>query len=407
MGWPLCFDHVFRRLKGVVSSGKGGWYAFCPAHDDKHGRSLSLNIGRDGRLLVRCHAGAGCPASSILAEIGLTYEDLYSDNSFHTGERYGRRRGGSTMAKKEAVRASGTFVCAYPYHDEAGTLLYEVVRFAEPKEFRQRRPNPDFLPDRRPSATNPQWIWSLKDVRRVPYRLRELIADLAARPKEPVALVEGEKDVDSLRGVGVIATTVPGGAGKFSHVRDQLRELLKGRRVAVIADDDPVDERAGFKPGLKHATECCQGLWDVVESIKLVTLYGDEQGKDASDFLAEGGGKGKREFWERVAKEAAWVPTAEDASRASSLAEEGVLFSEARVTAVSGNGAAERLARAAERLAAKHRPVETEDEAVGRLMSYVTALTQARNDGNKDRFLDILATASAFASLACDNLSAP
>ena len=405
MAWPLCFDHFFRRLKGVCSSGKGGWYAFCPAHDDKHGRSLSVNVGRDGRLLVRCHAGAGCPTASILSEIGLTYEDLFPDNRSHTGERYVRKGRQQAMTKKAATRATGKFICAYPYHDEVGKLLFEVVRFDEPKEFRQRRPNPDYRQDRRPSSDNMQWIWSLKDVRRVPYRLRELIADMKARPTEPVALVEGEKDVDNLRGVGVIATTVPGGAGKFHFVRDQLRELLKGRKLAVIADDDPVDEKAGFKPGLKHAIECCQGLWDVVETIKLVTLYGDEKGKDASDFLAEG--NDKRAFWQRVAKESVWVPTAEDASRAASLAEEGILFSEATVTSLADGGARERLSRAAERLAAKHRPVESEDEVVGRALAYVTALTMARNEGNRERFLDTLATLSAFASLACDNLSQP
>jgi hypothetical protein len=30
--------------------------ARCPAHDDRH-PSLSLRDGRDGRLLVKCHAG--------------------------------------------------------------------------------------------------------------------------------------------------------------------------------------------------------------------------------------------------------------------------------------------------------------------------------------------------------------
>ena len=33
----------------------------------------------------------------------------------------------------------GHVVHAYPYHDEGGRLLFEVVRF-EPKDFRQRRP---------------------------------------------------------------------------------------------------------------------------------------------------------------------------------------------------------------------------------------------------------------------------
>jgi putative DNA primase/helicase len=33
-----------------------GWLAKCPAHDDNRA-SLSIGEGRDGRVLVRCHAG--------------------------------------------------------------------------------------------------------------------------------------------------------------------------------------------------------------------------------------------------------------------------------------------------------------------------------------------------------------
>lgn len=43
-----------------------GWLARCPVHEDRE-PSLSLAIGRDGRLLAKCHAG--CPFEAIRAEL--------------------------------------------------------------------------------------------------------------------------------------------------------------------------------------------------------------------------------------------------------------------------------------------------------------------------------------------------
>lgn len=43
-----------------------GWLCTCPAHDDRT-PSLSVASGRDGRLLVKCHAG--CEAADILAAL--------------------------------------------------------------------------------------------------------------------------------------------------------------------------------------------------------------------------------------------------------------------------------------------------------------------------------------------------
>lgn len=74
--------------------------------------------------------------------------------------------------------AHSQIAATYDYRDEAGQLLFQVVRFS-PKEFRQRRPN-----------GIGGWTWSTKGVRKVLYRLPELIA----APIAPtVYLVEGEK----------------------------------------------------------------------------------------------------------------------------------------------------------------------------------------------------------------------
>src|SRR5262245_20338337 len=58
----------------------------------------------------------------------------------------------------------------YNYEDEGGNFLFQVVRH-RPKGFCQRR------------VSGGKWVYSLNNVRRVPYRLPEL---LAADPQAPV-----------------------------------------------------------------------------------------------------------------------------------------------------------------------------------------------------------------------------
>jgi putative DNA primase/helicase len=48
-------------------------------------------------------------------------------------------------------------------------------------------------------------------------------------------LPEGEKDVDLLAKLGLVATTNSEGAGKW---RDEYTATLKGRHVAIVPDND-------------------------------------------------------------------------------------------------------------------------------------------------------------------------
>ncbi|MGZ8408133.1 MAG: hypothetical protein ACXWVJ_08920 [Caulobacteraceae bacterium] len=91
-------------------------------------------------------------------------------------------------------RQRGPIVATYDYHDEAGKLLFQACR-TDPKDFFQRRPN-----------GRGGWINNLDGVRRVPYRLPEMLA----RPEgAPVYVVEGEKDANRLTKLGLCATTTP------------------------------------------------------------------------------------------------------------------------------------------------------------------------------------------------------
>lgn len=151
-------------------------------------------------------------------------------------------------------------VATYDYQDPGGRLLYQVVRY-DPKDFRQRRPKP-----------GGGWIWNMRGIEPVPYRLPDI---LAADPSRPVVIVEGEKDVDALAAVGIIATTNHGGAGKWTATH---AKHLAGRNVVILPDAD--------EPGERHAQAVALSLQGIAASVRLVRL---PTGKDASEWLAAGG----------------------------------------------------------------------------------------------------------------------
>src|SRR4051794_37197609 len=55
-----------------------GFIACCPAHEDRT-PSLSISLGSDGRILVRCHAG--CEAAAVMRAIGRNLTELFDDNT--------------------------------------------------------------------------------------------------------------------------------------------------------------------------------------------------------------------------------------------------------------------------------------------------------------------------------------
>lgn len=160
-------------------------------------------------------------------------------------------------------------VATYDYRDEAGVLLYQTVRF-DPKDFKQRRPD-----------SKGGWIWDLKGVRLVLYRLPEL----CRRTNETIFVCEGEKDADALAALGLPATCNPMGAGKW---RDEYAQMFPGRRVVVITDNDPrTDERGQpHYKGQKHAGAVAESLLRHNCQVRILEL---PRGKDTSEWLSAGG----------------------------------------------------------------------------------------------------------------------
>src|SRR5438874_8564552 len=70
-------DNVLAHLKGVRPSLRG-WKACCPAHADRE-PSLSIGLGEQGQVLLKCFAG--CSLERIVEAMGLTLQDLFPDGA--------------------------------------------------------------------------------------------------------------------------------------------------------------------------------------------------------------------------------------------------------------------------------------------------------------------------------------
>jgi len=212
------------------------WRTHCPAHKDEW-PSLSIADGEDGKVLVHCRAG--CSQDAVIA--ALRERGLWPN-----------RGDGHRREESEAT---------YDYRDGAGRLLFQVVRYPH-KKFKQRRPD-----------DNGRWVWNLDGVRRVPYRLPELLA----APRDAwLYIPEGEKDVECLASLGLTATCNPAGAGKW---REEFGPYLEGRRVVVLPDADD--------PGRHHAEQVAQSVAPYASAVKIVELPGLPPGGDVSDWLAQ------------------------------------------------------------------------------------------------------------------------
>lgn len=213
---------------------RGEYTAWCPFHPDGSGKpphNPNLRVSERGFI---CHACGQKGGLRKLAE--------------HLG------------INAEARRPDPEKV--YSYTDKQAKLLFQVVR-RPGKRFVQRRPD-----------RNGGWIYDLKGVRRVLYRLPEIIA----RPEETVHAVEGEKDADRLAELGLLATTNPCGAGKW---RPEYSEALRDRGVVILPDNDD--------PGRGHAETVAQALSGAARSVKVLELPGLPEKGDVSDWVDAGG----------------------------------------------------------------------------------------------------------------------
>ncbi|WP_417050135.1 AAA family ATPase [Dysosmobacter welbionis] len=264
---------VLSRLQGVKGGG-GQWSARCPAHDDKR-QSLSISQGKDGQVLLKCHAG--CTVESITSALGIEVKDLFQ--------------------KQERPHVIAT----YTYPTGAQKLRYSD------KHFSWRHPD-----------GKGGWVYNRKGV---PHSLY-VAGDLSG----VVFVVEGEKDADNLHKLGYDAVSGEDGAspGKW---RKEYTEQLKGRPVVIFQDNDQV--------GKDYAQETASALSKVCPMVKVLDLKQawpklPEKG-DVSDLIAQfGPEKAVEMITALIDQTPLWTPAPDTKGRkakaASSFGEDNTSF---------------------------------------------------------------------------------
>lgn len=257
-----------------------GYAARCPAHEDRN-PSLTLADGRGGVVLT-CHAG--CPAEVVVERLGLSMNDLFYDSpvasvaapSLPSVQRAPKRNPSSASLSRP--------VGSWTYHDEHGAALFRVERFDREgggKDFSQSRWS-DVRGRFVPGMTGDDG----RRVSRVLYRLPEVME--ATGKGRVVFVAEGEKCADAVAalcgpdGRGLVATTQPGGAGKWRGADEAafVDALAGAACVVVLADND--------ETGRKHAADVARSVVASGIPVRLVRLPGLGPKGDVADWLAAG-----------------------------------------------------------------------------------------------------------------------
>lgn len=208
------------RLDKVKGSGKQ-YTALCPAHSDNK-QSLSVSVGDNGKILLNCHTG--CTAKEIVNAMGLTMQDLFTEPPRKTREK-------------------NTVIATYNYTDKDGNLLNTKTRWSD-KSFSWSH------------KENGKWKKGHKG-EAVLYNLP------AVASSKRIYVVEGEKDVETLKACQKVAVCSAHGAGTGKWL-PQYTEALKGKEIVIIQDNDD--------KGKEFARETANALIDVAESVKVIDL---------------------------------------------------------------------------------------------------------------------------------------
>lgn len=221
-------------LHDVRRSG-AGWVARCPCHDDRK-PSLSLSLGRDGRILLKCHAG--CRTEEVVKALGLDMRDLFPPRS---------------PAKPNQER-----ITKYEIKDADGNLVAIHERHEGPygKRFCWRLPDGTIGLGGIPTANLPFYG---------AHKLHEW--------NEYVVLCEGEKATEALWARSIPAVGTVCGAGVCPN--DEALRPLAGKRVILWPDAD--------EAGNRHMEQIAKRLSQIAD-VHVFTWTGAPKGGDAADW---------------------------------------------------------------------------------------------------------------------------
>ena len=260
---------IVGRFKGVQQvPGHNKWRVCCPAHDDRNS-SAFVELKENG--YVKLHCSAGCTEQMIMEAIGL-----HENRDLYCGPEKERDFEKKQQPAAKKVTGKGPLETQYLYRNAKGEIVARKDRFAA-------------LPGGRKSFAwwrvddfDGSFLSGMDKTERPLYQLHKVVP--AVQSGKPIWFVEGEKCVEALEALDLVATTLPDGAS--CHWTDQQIDSLRGAAVLILPDHD--------EPGEKYAAEAVDKLTGAAKSVKVVRLPGmvDMPPKsDVVDWLAAGHSK--------------------------------------------------------------------------------------------------------------------
>jgi hypothetical protein len=261
-------DAVLTRLDKVSRSGQG-YKARCPAHRDRQ-PSLSITVGHDGRVLLKCHAG--CTTEAIVSSLDLKMADLFRADERRNGtldSRLARLSNGAKREGRESEQAKETPAreigrIRYEIRDPDGTLVAVHVRV-----------------DVSDGSKNVYWEGPSREPDLGGRELETLplygVVRLAALPDvASVVVAEGEKATEALWRAGINAVGTVTGAMTTPGI-DSLR-CLERFKVALWPDNDDA--------GRSHMANVAEQLFELGVHPRLVTWTEAPAKGDAADVAS-------------------------------------------------------------------------------------------------------------------------
>jgi len=208
------------------------------------------------------------------------------------------------MAKREGEypygeKRGGAIVEDFVYKDEKGRVYSRVER-TEDKQF--------------PQSTKANGRW---EPHAPALPILYMLEQLAKRRKDDVHIGEGEGKVNALFDLGFLATTNPGGAGKWNS---RFNKWFKGRQRVFIHEDNDY-------AGKQHSLNIAYNLADIVPDVRIIHYYDMPPSGDVKDFIntLEGDAETKRNAIQKRCDEArrfAELPVIRLGTNASEISDE-------------------------------------------------------------------------------------
>lgn len=270
----------------------GEYHCRCPVHNDIK-ESLHITQGgefnNNGSKKILIHCKAGCDTGEILKKLGADWSEINGQNPREIIKKRIKMH-----YRNDRILNGAEIFDIYDYQNENGGYLYSKVRFLLSNGKKEMRyVQVDYKNETIVSYTrgsNP-----------ILYNLPALLESIDRG--FPVYIVEGEKDVHTLRDkLNYTATT----AGSASDWRKEFSRFFRGAFVVIMPDNDKAGETATKKI-----------LHDLLEyAFQVKIVYTSQQpGGDVTDYLIKDGGTVenlKKLINEQKYKHAVWLSVYRD-----------------------------------------------------------------------------------------------